>query len=245
MYHHVSRQVWLLGDVYPLAVSNQITFLAEKDKIGKWRGQLMGNQWHVSCRWVGGLRSSSDDDETKNLFTKNNGLPRYGRGSGQDSSARYIRTYSTNLFSSAEMRISCISHWAKTTSSQRANFDANQGKFITNYCGFHSPFWVNLQHVNHKVLNETHLLLIPWASSGDRDRVNCMSGSFRGKKSLGCGGIAQKRSAQAAWRKDFDGKVITRVSAETYDGNKLLFSLYSYAEESFATVSVFSLFSTF
>lgn len=51
-----------------------------------------------------------------------------------------VSTYSTKLFPSAKMPISCLSNRAKTTSSERANSDANLGEVYMNYCPFHKLF---------------------------------------------------------------------------------------------------------
>lgn len=62
---------------------------------------------------------------------------------------RYISAYSSKLFPSAEKL-----RWVKITSSDRTNFDANQGKFIR------FTFLVNRKNVNQKTVPENSFLFL-------------------------------------------------------------------------------------
>lgn len=77
--------------------------------------------WHFNC-W-GYLRSSRGDDESWMSM----------KGTAEVACELHIRNVSANstkLFPSAEIYISCLSKWAKSTSSEHLNFAANQGAFI-------------------------------------------------------------------------------------------------------------------
>lgn len=76
-----------------------------------------------------------------------------------ESHVCHVSTHSTKLFSSANMHISYLLNQAKTTSRERANFDANHGKLIQ-IC-FHKLFSENLHNVIQKKFMEAHL----WSSN--------------------------------------------------------------------------------